>query len=97
MVFSPNEYQTRTIRIALPETNSVFTPENGWLEYDPASFWDGGLCQFHGGSHGMTEKTTQSRWTRETRSGRWRCWECGDVSEVWGGVTSCARKVEVVL
>ena len=23
----------------LPETNSEFTPENGWLEYDPASFW----------------------------------------------------------
>ena len=22
----------------LPETNSEFTPENGWLEYDPASF-----------------------------------------------------------
>ena len=21
------------------ETNSKFAPENGWLEYDPASFW----------------------------------------------------------
>ena len=27
-----------------PETNSEFTPENGWLEYDPASFW--GLAYF---------------------------------------------------
>ena len=23
----------------LPETNSKFAPDNGWLEYDPASFW----------------------------------------------------------
>ena len=23
----------------LPETNSKFAPENGWLECDPASFW----------------------------------------------------------
>ncbi len=23
------------IAITLPETNSEFTPENGWLEYDP--------------------------------------------------------------
>ncbi len=25
----------------LPETNSEFTPENGWLEYTIISFWDG--------------------------------------------------------
>ena len=25
----------------LPETNSKFAPENGWLEYDPFLFWDG--------------------------------------------------------
>ncbi len=28
-------------KITLPETNSQFAPENGWLEDDPASFWDG--------------------------------------------------------
>ena len=35
-----------TIEYTLPETNSEFTPENGWLEDDPASFW-GKKAQFH--------------------------------------------------
>ena len=26
--------------ITFPETNSEFTPENGWLEYDELSFWE---------------------------------------------------------
>ena len=29
-----------SITIALPKTN-IFEPENGWLEDDPASFWEG--------------------------------------------------------
>ena len=29
-----------SITIALPKTN-IFAPENGWLEDDPASFWEG--------------------------------------------------------
>ena len=31
--------QTCFILCTLPETNIEFTPEKGWLEYDPASFW----------------------------------------------------------
>ena len=31
----------QTKKIALPETNSKFAPENGWLEYFLVSFWDG--------------------------------------------------------
>ena len=30
-----------------PETNSKFTPENGWLEYS-FPFWDGANCYFQG-------------------------------------------------
>ena len=34
----PHQGSTRVY--TLPETNSEFTPENGWLE-DEISFWDG--------------------------------------------------------
>ena len=27
-------------KTTLPETNSEFTPENGWLEDEAVSFWD---------------------------------------------------------
>ncbi len=33
------------LEITLPETNSIFAPENGWLEYDPASYWGGFFFQ----------------------------------------------------
>ena len=33
------------ILATLPETNSEFTPENGWLEDDPFGF---GMAQFQG-------------------------------------------------
>ena len=32
--------------LTLPETNSKLAPKNGWLEYDPASYWGPG--QFSG-------------------------------------------------
>ncbi len=47
-IIDPKIYAWNT---TLPETNSEFTPENGWLE-DEISFWDascsGANCQFQG-------------------------------------------------
>ncbi len=42
---SPTEKPQKT---TLPETNSKFAPENGWLEYFLVSFWGVGLPIFRG-------------------------------------------------
>ena len=39
-------YMVEMIRFTLPETNSRFAPENGWLEYD--RFLLGQTAYFHG-------------------------------------------------
>ena len=37
--FLNKKYLVVWVMITLPQTNSKFTPENGWLEYFLVSFW----------------------------------------------------------
>ena len=43
-----NSREIPNLETTLPETNSQFAPENGWLEYEDVSFWVSARPTFSG-------------------------------------------------